>query len=98
MERIGVRELRQNASRYLGRVKQGETIEVTERGVPIAVLGPVPAKKPALLDRLIAEGKAIPAKGSLIEWLEENPPLPSDPDCTGPTMAEILDESREDIV
>ena len=32
MERIGVRELRQHASRYLDRVKAGETVEVTERG------------------------------------------------------------------
>lgn len=31
MERIGIRELRQNASRYLAKVKTGETVEVTER-------------------------------------------------------------------
>jgi prevent-host-death family protein len=37
MARIGVRELRQNASRYLALVKAGETVEVTERGVLVAL-------------------------------------------------------------
>jgi prevent-host-death family protein len=98
MKSIGVRELRQNASRYLGQVKLGESIEVTERGIPIAVLSPDPAKRSSLYDRLVAEGKLIPATGSLSEWLKENPPLPADPDYDGPSVAEILDELREDIV
>ncbi len=38
--RIGVRELRQHASRYLARVATGETIEVTDRGRPVALLVP----------------------------------------------------------
>ncbi|PZR89206.1 MAG: type II toxin-antitoxin system prevent-host-death family antitoxin [Candidatus Nephthysia bennettiae] len=41
MERIGVRELRQHASRYLARVATGETLEVTDRGRPVALLVPV---------------------------------------------------------
>jgi prevent-host-death family protein len=41
MERIGVRELRQHASRYLERVAQGETLEVTDRGRPLARLVPI---------------------------------------------------------
>jgi prevent-host-death family protein len=41
MQRIGVRELRQHASRYLARVAQGEQIEVTDRGRPVAMLVPV---------------------------------------------------------
>ena len=40
MDRIGVRELRQHASRYLARVEQGETIEVTDRGRLVALLVP----------------------------------------------------------
>ena len=40
MERIGVRELRQNASKYLARVARGETIEVTDRGHAVARLIP----------------------------------------------------------
>jgi prevent-host-death family protein len=42
MERIGVRELRQHASKYLARVAHGETIEFTDRGRPIARLVPTP--------------------------------------------------------
>ena len=34
--RVGVRELRQNLSVYLDRVKDGETLEVTEHGHPVA--------------------------------------------------------------
>lgn len=41
MERIGVRELRQNASKYLARVAAGDSFEVTERGRPVARLVPV---------------------------------------------------------
>lgn len=41
MDRIGVRELRQHASRYLARVVGGETIEVTDRGRAVARLVPV---------------------------------------------------------
>ena len=92
MDQIGVRELRQNASVYLERVKDGESIEITQRGVPIAVLSPAPGL--SLIDRLVAEGKATPARGSLVEWLRENPlaaPLPGTP-----SSGEILDELREE--
>lgn len=36
-----MRELRQNASRFLDRVSRGETIEVTDRGRPVARLVPI---------------------------------------------------------
>ncbi len=58
---VGIRELRQNLSVYLRRVEKGETLEVTERGRPVAVLAPLPGRA-SILDRLIAEGQAIPAK------------------------------------
>ena len=38
--RAGIRELRQNLSRYVERVKSGETIEVTEHGRLVAALVP----------------------------------------------------------
>jgi prevent-host-death family protein len=41
MRAIGVRELRQNASRYLEDVAAGESIEITDRGRPVARLVPV---------------------------------------------------------
>lgn len=39
-ESVGVRELRQNLSRYLERVKAGEALVVTERGRQVARLIP----------------------------------------------------------
>jgi len=45
MESIGVRELRQHASRYLARVAAGESFEVTDRGRPVARLVPVLADR-----------------------------------------------------
>lgn len=41
MKTIGVRELRQHASRYLEEVAGGESIEITDRGHPIARLVPI---------------------------------------------------------
>jgi prevent-host-death family protein len=64
MERIGVRELRQHASRYLERVKAGETVEVTERGRLVALLVPPDPARDAR-ERLIADGRLIPSSGAL---------------------------------
>ena len=96
MDRIGVRELRQNASKYLDRVKQGESIEVTERGVPIAVIGPVPTVKKSRVQELIDEGRMTPRRGDFAEWLAANPPAPIDPEYGGPSIADLLDEQREE--
>jgi prevent-host-death family protein len=41
MKTIGVRELRQHASRYLEAVAAGESIEITDRGHPVARLVPI---------------------------------------------------------
>jgi prevent-host-death family protein len=60
MERIGVRALNQETSRVLARVKAGETIEVTDRGEPVARLSPIPGEE-AWLQRAVAEGWMIPA-------------------------------------
>ena len=62
MRRIGVRELRRNASRYLFLVKAGETIEVSERGELVALLTP-PGDFRKVRDRLVAAGRLIPAAG-----------------------------------
>jgi prevent-host-death family protein len=97
MENIGVRELRQNASTYLERVKQGETIQVTERGVPIAVLAPLPLVKKTRVEELIEQGILTPGTGNLAEILARPMP-PMDPNYSGPTLAEILDEQREDRI
>jgi prevent-host-death family protein len=89
-ERVGVRELRQNLSVYLRRVKGGEALEVTEHGRTVARL--VPARQSeSVLERLIAEGKATPAKGSI----DELPPLRGPITDAG---SRALQELREDRI
>jgi prevent-host-death family protein len=86
MERIGVRELRQHASRYLERVKSGETVEVTERGRLVALLVP-PEPAHAARERLIADGRLIPSSGPL-----RLPPRAK----AGVTTEAVLEELRRD--
>ena len=62
MDRIGVRELRQYASRYLARVARGETLEITVRGRPVARL--VPVTGDAWAD-LIAAGIVVPPEDEM---------------------------------
>ncbi len=90
MKRVGVRDLRQNLSVYLARVKDGETLEVTERGKPVARLAPLPGGG-SILERLIAEGRARPATGSIDDL---PPPLPLSPGEK--TLTEVLLEMREE--
>ena len=59
MDRIGVRELRQHASRFLERVSRGETLEVTDRGRPVARLVPVSS---ARWGDMVASGRVTPAE------------------------------------
>ena len=71
--RVGVRELRQNLSVYLERVVAGERFDVTDRGQVVAMLIPS-APAATLLDRLIADGRAIaPAQDRAS--LEVQPPV-----------------------
>ena len=44
MEKIGIRELKENMSRYMKRVKTGERIVVTDRKKEIAVIIPLGEK------------------------------------------------------
>lgn len=52
--RVGVRELKQHLSEHLRRVAQGETLQVTDRGVPVAEIRPVASSDP--LSQGIEEG------------------------------------------
>ena len=71
---VGVRELRQNLSVYLRRVLRGETLEVTDRGRPVALLAPLP-QADSSLDRLIARGDVVAPAGDILELAPpEGPP------------------------
>ncbi len=58
---VGVRELRQNLSKYLRRVAEGESFRVSDRGRPVAVLSPLPEHVTAW-ERLKAQGRILPAR------------------------------------
>lgn len=92
MTRVGVRELRQNLSKYLTEVKQGETFVVTERGVEVARLLPSgPADSP--IARLVAERGATMPRGDLLASVAAGSPRkPAD----GPPSIEVLNELREE--
>ncbi len=72
MIRAGIHELQQNASKLLRRVIEGETIEVTEHGRPVARIVPLHGR--SVLDQMIAEGRATPARGDLLD-LKPLPPI-----------------------
>jgi prevent-host-death family protein len=62
METIGLRELNQNPSKAVARVRAGETIVVTDRGRPVLRLVPE-IERPGTLQRLIDAGEVtLPAE------------------------------------
>lgn len=61
MERIGLRELARHTSKIVARVRDGQTIQVTDHGKPILRLVPESVASGGLLDRLISAGIAQPA-------------------------------------
>lgn len=89
MKRIGVRELRQQASVWLRRVEHGESFEVTVHGRPVALMVPYRTGDP--LARLRAQGRLIAAKHDLLA-VEPAPP----PTAGEPALSEILADMRAD--
>jgi antitoxin (DNA-binding transcriptional repressor) of toxin-antitoxin stability system len=62
MESVTVSELNRQTARVLERVKAGESVEISEYGRPLpASRRPAPSTGVPLLDRLIAQGRAVPA-------------------------------------
>ena len=91
MERVGVRELRQNLSVYLRRVRSGESLEVTERGRPVAVLQPITTDD--AVAALAARGLAIRrGAGNLAELPE---PLPRQLERP---LSQVVEDLRQDRV
>lgn len=59
MTSVGIRELRQRASDLLRLVEAGETVEITDRGRPVALLTGIPDA--AGIDQLRATGDLVSA-------------------------------------
>jgi prevent-host-death family protein len=89
-ENVGVRELRQNLSRYLQRVKEGEAFVVTERGEEVARLTPSERYATPLAELIAERGASIP-QGKPWELLPP-PPAPAG----GLRSEDVLAELREE--
>jgi prevent-host-death family protein len=86
--RVGTRELKSKLSEYLRRVKNGQTIIVTERGKVIAQLGPA---KQSVEERIWAMVDA-----GLADWNGKRP-KPHKPKIinkTGRLMSDMVVEDR----
>lgn len=86
VSKVQVRELNQNTAGVLARVKRGEQIEITERGVVIARL--VPAQDNPLAE-LISSGRLHPAT------VTGPSPRPTGPVHTDHEAGQVLRESRD---
>ncbi|GAA3074067.1 type II toxin-antitoxin system Phd/YefM family antitoxin [Pseudonocardia yunnanensis] len=88
-ESIGIRELRQHASRYVAMAKAGKRVPVTVRGELVAYL--VPAEEPtSILDRLEAAGQLRRGRGNILDLL----PPPAEPG--EPSLSEALRQMRDE--
>ncbi len=90
MERIAVRELRNQASRVVRRARAGERLIITVDGVAAAEIGPVTAAERASLDELIATGAVVAPR------LRTPPPPPKPVRApAGRTSSDVLAQLRE---
>ncbi len=90
---VGVRELRQNLSRYLERVKAGEDLVVSEHGRVVARLVPAGGAADAYAELSAQFGSTIP-----IEPLEVVAAQLKPPDAPAGTTDAYLEETRSDRV
>jgi prevent-host-death family protein len=90
MDTVGVREMRQNLSRYLQRVRRGESFTVTDRGEEIARLVPSGGRASAYA-RLASELEASVPEIDLLDAVAATPRPEG-----APPLDETLDELRED--
>ncbi len=88
MDKVGIRELRQNASAVLRRVAAGEVVEVTDRGRAVARI--VPMHEASRLEQLQAEGRASGATGDVLDV------KPMSPTRGKPLLSKILADMRAD--
>ena len=91
MASVGVRELRQRASELLRRVEAGETIEVTDRGRPVAVLAPIPGQ--GRIECLKAAGDLVPSQHDLDD-LPLPLPLGTDQEPPSQVLARLRRDER----
>jgi prevent-host-death family protein len=92
-ERVGVRELRQNLSRYLERVKAGESLTVTEHGREVARLVPSGGVDPVYSELAERFGATVPTES--LEAVIDRMDAEAAP--AGTTDAWLAESRRDDI-
>jgi prevent-host-death family protein len=90
MASVGIRELRQRASELIRRVEDGESIEITDRGRPVAVLSPLPEDP---LERLRAAGDLQASESDLVD-LPQPLSLPADAELPSAVLARLRRDER----
>jgi prevent-host-death family protein len=89
VEQIAIRTLNQHTAEVLARVEAGETVEITNRGRPIARIVPVAADE---LADLVASGLVVPPT---ITAPLQVPTVPSEPGSeAGALVSSLRDEER----
>ena len=83
---VGVRELRQSASKLLDQIKEGATIEITEHGVPVARLVPITK---SLYEEYLESGRIISARNPHHVFK-----VPKGKISKGKPLSEVLIEER----
>ncbi|XVU23401.1 type II toxin-antitoxin system Phd/YefM family antitoxin [Actinoplanes sp. CA-054009] len=89
MDRIPIRSLNQDTAGVLARVEQGETVEITNRGRPIARIVPVGADP---LDELVSTGAITPPTITLPFAMPAG--VPSAGQDAGELISALRDEER----
>lgn len=90
-ERVGIRELRQNLSVYVRRVREeSAAYVVTERGEPVARLTPLDDRPASIFDQMVADGRIAPARESITNLPPPLPPLEGKP------LSQVLQELRDE--
>lgn len=91
---VAVSDLKARLSEYLARVRAGEEITVTERGVPVAHLTPIshPHARREALAELERKGTIRLGRGKLPEEFWR---MPRPQDLQGTVLQALLEERRE---
>ncbi len=89
METIGLRELNQNPSKAVARVRAGHSIIVTDRGKPILRMVPELPTRRTLLEELVAQGRAEPPSERGL------PPVEPELAPTTPTLSDLIIAERD---
>jgi len=93
MDAVGLRELKNKLSEYVNLVKSGQSLLLTDRGLPVAEIRPVSPldknqQRRLSLDDLVRSGLLTPGKSNRADL------YPSLTPAGGRSSAELLDEER----